>query len=205
MLCRIISAEVTNNKDPKKMGRIKFKSKDFLSGKEHPAWVNPAWPNMYKGSGIFIPTDIGSQIKVLIPEASDDVPLLFFPYPTRSKDIPTEARKEGYYLKRAIWKFKTIGYILFDILDKVVTILSTGKLHLVSTEETAVYAPKVYLGAYTIDDDDGKGVVRKQDLQKAIDDLRDACNAKFEVCRPGGGVGDADEVTVEASEISYTE
>jgi hypothetical protein len=199
MIGKIVHGFVTDNNDPLTLGRVKFKSQEYLGGLECPTWAEPAFP-CGRGWGLFIPIDINTSVDIFIPYDSDDTPKYYARHPLIPEDMPAEAIEKGYYLERAILKFKTIGYLMFDVLDKVVTILSTDKAHVIATNKAAVSAPRVNLGALDIDDDDLQ-IVRKKDLQKAISDM---CSYISGCCYPGSGASGS-QPTAQASTVTYSE
>jgi phage baseplate assembly protein gpV len=197
MLVNLVTAIVTNNEDPIKLGRVKFKSDELLGGKEHPNWAEPQFPVCDGSSAVFMVPKIGASIQVILPSGSIDNPVYLGAHPLKPEDVPDEVKQD--YPNRAIIKFRDMGYVLFDAKNKVITVLSTGDVKVVSATDVYFETPLFEVGKKGLTADDG--IVRKADLQKAIDDLKAAVDAKFAVCAGGSGVGAISRPTAEASAV----
>ena len=108
-------AIVTDNEDPEKRGRIKFKSETLCNGAEFPDWVEPMFPYVSIGGfgWFFVPMP---DTVIRIDADEDD----FLDAP-RARWLPTiyndinelpEEFKEGYPFKMGITT--PAGYFLFD-------------------------------------------------------------------------------------------
>lgn len=198
MRLHLVSATVTNDEDPLKLGRIKFRSDELLDGKEHPNWAEPMYPVCGAGWGIFMVPGIGHPVHILIPEGAVDSPVYLGAQPLTPDDVPSEVKED--YPQKAIVKFKNMGYLLLDAKNKLITLLCTeGDIKVVSPTDVYFETPLLEVGKKGLTADDG--IVRKADLQKAIDDLKSAVDTKFGVCQSGPGVGSITRPTAEASSV----
>lgn len=135
----IVRGEVTNNQDPLMLGRIKFKSTEFLGGLEHPNWVDPAIPYGGDKCGIYFIPPIGEPVFIIIPsDAENHTPIYLACHPTQDRAV--DEIKEG-YPNRAIIKFEDMGYILFDKNTQRITINSTGNIDVVAAGCIKLDAP----------------------------------------------------------------
>jgi len=137
----IIKAEVTDNNDPLKKGRIKFRSKEYLSGEEHPEWAEALICSAGLMWGFFIIPEVGQDIYVIISSESENTTPIYLGSLVTMKNIPPEIITG--YPKRAILKFYDT-YILFDVPQQTIN----------------VFSPLVNIGATCIGSID-EGVVRK--------------------------------------------
>lgn len=151
---------VTNNDDPEKRGRIKFKS-DILLGKdmEYPKWAEPVFPFVSKNSAVFF----------FVPDVEMPVEIEFDPdegIPRYRAGVITNANplddrlKKNYPHRRGI-KTSSGHILIFDdkdgdwleeiVRDKVVRILRdwlvevAGKVE-VKTSKIIIDSPHIELG-----------------------------------------------------------
>lgn len=198
MLIHLVNAVVTNDEDPLMLGRVMFKSEELLDGKEHPNWAEPSFPVCGAGWGMFMVPGVGHNIQVLLPADGIDNPIYFGAHPLVPEDVPSEVKED--YPQRAIVKFREMGYLLLDAKNKLITLLCTeGDIKFVSTTDIYSETPLFEIGKKGLAADDG--IVRKANLQKAIDDLKSAVDNKFALCMPGTGVAAITRPTAEASTV----
>jgi phage gp45-like len=87
-----------------------------------------------------------------------------------------------------------------DWQGNYIRIYKNNDIEINSATRAYFTAPLVELGAKGLADSDG--IVRKADLQKALDDMTSAVNAKFAACQGGSGVGSVTAPTAQASAIA---
>lgn len=114
--------EVTDNNDPDKLGRIKFKSDTLLDGDEYPEWVSPSFPfvGAVGPSGMFWVPPVGTLVEVEIYSgeyADIEVPdakyrACFF----NDVDVVPEEFMQN-YPERMGWKTPSGHLLLFDDSD----------------------------------------------------------------------------------------
>lgn len=135
---KLIHGTVTDNNDPDKIGRIKFKSTEFLNGEEHPNWVDASIPSGGKGWGIYFPPEIGQEVYIIVPMDNPDTPVYLATQPTKIDNTPDEI-KDG-YPNKAVVKWYDMGYILFDAVEKKITISCEGDIDILSKGKVEVEA-----------------------------------------------------------------
>ena len=197
----VVKATVTDNKDPQKLGRIKFKSPQLLSGKEHPNWAEPDFPALGSGWGIVFIPEIGQLVDIQFDPLNPDNPTYQGCSVAKSSNLPQEIMDD--YPNKAIIKFYDMGYILFEKKDKRITVNCAGDIKLVSPTEVYAEVPLFEIGKQGLSEDDG--VVRKSDLQTAINGIEDSVNQLFAKCQSGGGVGSVSHTTAQASKVGRCE
>jgi len=164
----IIKAEVTDNNDPLKKGRIKFRSKEYLSGEEHPEWAEALICSAGLMWGFFIIPEVGQDIYVIISSESENTTPIYLGSLVTMK----------IYRLRLLLGIQNEQYLSFMIHTFCFD---------VPQQTINVFSPLVNIGATCIGSID-EGVVRKIDLQGVIDTLTYKINQSFAKCKEGEGV-----------------
>lgn len=111
---KIHVGSVTDNNDPEKRGRVKFKCETLLGDQEHPEWADPIGIGIGGGAGILVVPEVGAPIEVEVDDAdSEYTPRYRGGTFTDNQAVPDEL-KEGYPKRRGI---KTPGETVILIDD----------------------------------------------------------------------------------------
>ena len=120
--------EVVDNKDPKKLGRLKVNVPNITGGcaTDDLPWAEPCFPYSYEKQGFFFIPEIGSLVTTLFLEGSFYFPVWLGCIHRSDKDVVPDEINDSSYPERKIIKTQA-GYLLFHDIDGKEWIYLTNK------------------------------------------------------------------------------
>ncbi len=113
---------VTDNNDPEKLGRVRFKVPEVLGDVIHPLWAQPIFPSTGNNIGFLFLPEVRQFINIIFEKGNINRPRWNSAPYSNANPVPEEAKAN--YPNVRIIKTKT-GYLLYDDTDNTIKLVNT--------------------------------------------------------------------------------